>query len=94
MSTPVQRVTVSLPPDVVRMLDDLSGLLQVSRSAFLSGFLAESLPLALSMAKAAHEAVEGDSATRRYRDSSKSDIDGLIKKLTSLGVQDDLFGGK
>jgi len=93
-SPPVKRVTVSLPPDVVDMLDSLSGLLQLSRSAFLSGFLSESLPMALNMAKAAHGAPEGDSSARSYRASSKGDIDELIKKLTSLGVQDDLFNGK
>lgn len=91
---PVKRVTVSLPPDVLSMLDEVAKLLLLSRSAFLSGFLRESLPMALTMAKAAHESVDGDPAVRRYRDSSKADIDDLIKRLTTLGGQDDLFGGK
>jgi len=88
-SAPVKRVTVSLPPDVVEMLDDVSSVLGMSRSAFLSGLLRDSLPLLGATVKAAAEHVEG-SPSRRYRDSSRDEIQELIKGLTS-GAQNDLF---
>lgn len=88
-SEPVKRVTVSLPPDVLELLDGVSKALGVSRSAFLSSLLRDALPLLGATVMAAAEHVEG-SSSRRYRESSKEEIDALIKALTS-GAQHDLF---
>jgi metal-responsive CopG/Arc/MetJ family transcriptional regulator len=98
----VKKVTVSLPPEILTDLDHISGLVGLSRSAFLSSILAQSLPEIKATVDALAEIVtkataESDSdpvgAQQRYNSHSKKAIDDFILKLTS-GGQDDLFNGK
>ena len=76
----VKKVTVSLPPDVLADLDHVAAVVGLSRSAFLSSLLGQSLP----QTRAAVDALA------RYNAQSRDAIDSFMKKLIS-GGQDDLF---
>lgn len=90
----VKRITVSLPPETLEQLDLVSKGLGLSRSAFLSSFLGQSLPALCALASNVVEAEKtGDS--RRYRGEVISEANKLITamqdELAKLGGQDDLF---
>lgn len=97
----VKKVTVSLPPKILADLDHIAALVGLSRSAFLSSILSQSLPeikstvdsLASVVAKANGDPDSSPEALARYSAYSKDAIDTFILKLVS-GGQDDLFNGK
>lgn len=97
-----QKVSLSLPPAVVADLDLLSNAMGLSRSAFLSSLLSQTLPSMTSTvitligdADAVLDAYSDEPAVaqQRYSAHSKASIDDFIKNLTS-GGQNDLFDSK
>jgi len=88
----VRRLTVSLPKEVVSNLDYISSTIGMSRSAFLSALLSESLPPLVPLVQITAEcAREGDQ--KRYRGAATSAIDATVSRLVS-GIevlQNDLF---
>lgn len=95
MSGPsVKRITVSLPPEVLEQLDLVAKAMGLSRSAFLSGLLGQTLPPICSLASVTPpDGSEGSS--RRYRGELVSHINSMISglqdELRDLEGQDDLF---
>lgn len=89
MSGAVKRVTLSLPSKVVSDLDFVSKSLGVSRSALVSGLLADILPPLIPLASIAHSSVS-ESDSRRYRGEFKAEMQAMLSQL-SEGLQDDLF---
>lgn len=97
-----KKVSLSLPPAVVADLDLLSNAMGLSRSAFLSSLLSQTLPpmtsTVITLIGDAEAVLDsyGDEpavAQQRYNAHSKAFIDDFIKNLTS-GGQDDLFNSK
>jgi hypothetical protein len=91
-SNNTQRITLSLPADVVSNLDFLSGTMGVSRSALVSALMSDILPPLVPLAKIAAQGVtEGDS--RRYRGEFVDELNGMLGRLNEgfEGIQDDLF---
>lgn len=87
-----QRITISLPNKVVDDLNFISKTAGMSRSAFLSALLTESLPPMIPLVQiAASGSKDGDS--RRYRGAAIEFIDAAISRLASgsEALQDDLF---
>lgn len=88
----VRRLTVSLPKEVVSNLDYISTTIGMSRSAFLSALLSESLPPLVPLVQVVASGVK-DGDLKRYRGSATSSIDETVSRLVS-GIevlQDDLF---
>jgi len=96
----VRKISLSLPPDVVANLDTLSSSMGLSRSAFLSALLTESLPpmiTTLSSISDLIDEIEGSDvspavAQQRYNAGSKDAINAFLRSVVG-GVQDDLFKG-
>lgn len=92
MMSKTARVTLSLPSDVCTDLDEVCGMLNLSRSAYVSALLATSLPTARAFAKT----LSGDggvvSGGRRYSESSVEGINDIIRRLGD--AQADLFNTK
>ena len=91
-SAKTQRITLSLPSEVVSNLDFLSNTMGVSRSAFVSALMSDILPPLVPLAKiAAQCGKEGDS--RRYRGEFASELNSMLERLNDglEGIQDDLF---
>jgi hypothetical protein len=91
----VRKVSLSLPPAVVDDLDALSSTMGLSRSAFLSALLAESLPPLRATMDTVVALKDGvvdgdDSSLQRYNAGSKDAIDSFLRGVIG-GVQDDLF---
>jgi hypothetical protein len=68
-------------------------MLNLSRSAFMSGLLATSLPTSLAYAKTLQgSGGDVDSAGRRYSESSVDGINDIVRRLAD--AQADLFNSK
>jgi len=89
-----RKVTVSLPPAIVDDLDYISGAIGLSRSAFLSSILSQSLPAIKSTVASligfadtalAESGGDVEVAQQRYSSHSKAAIDAFILKLASGG---------
>jgi len=94
---PVRKISVSLPDEVVRYLDEISHLAGVSRSAFLSAVLVRSLPAVRNSAFDAFQAsavdldsIGADEVKKRYRSASKAIVDEYLASLDGE-LQHDLF---
>lgn len=86
-----QRITLSLPAEVVANLDFISKTAGMSRSAFVSALLAGTLPSIVPLVQIAASSKDGD--TRRYRGAAVAFIDDAVSRLVagSEALQDDLF---
>jgi predicted transcriptional regulator len=87
-----QRVTLSLPSDVVSNLDFLASSMGVSRSALASALMSDILPPLIPLVQIASQgSSEGDS--RRYRGEFVTELNAMLGRLTEgvEGLQDDLF---
>lgn len=98
-----RKISVSLPSDTVDDLDYIAWNMGISRSAFLSACLASSLPLLregvnLAGVDAINGANDYEDMVRRYRTSTKAQIDSMFSELTarlgSVEIQRDLFNDK
>ncbi|AXH78983.1 MAG: CopG family transcriptional regulator [Circular genetic element sp.] len=92
MASKTVRITVSLPSQVVSNLDYISTTIGVSRSAFLSSLLSESLPPIVPLVQiVASASKDGDS--KRFRGAAVSAINDAVSRLVSGSevLQDDLF---
>lgn len=85
-----RRVTVSLPADLVEKLDRLSALCHISRSAFVTELLGESVE-ALDLALGVMKAPDPENV-RRYRGDSIALVEQKVAELKRL-LDDDLFSG-
>lgn len=94
----VRKVSLSLPPSVVDDMDYISSLMGLSRSAFASALLSDSLPalrVTLDNVVALKSEAETDGSAeslQRYNSDSKDAIDAYLRGIIG-GVQDDLFKG-
>ena len=100
-SVKVRKISVSLPAELVNDLNYISHALGVSRSAFLSASLAQSLPMLRETVQGIGvDLVNSDlsdaDVIRRYRSNSKAQIDSMLKSISgSMGeLQGDLFNGR
>ena len=88
------RCSISLPADVVFQLDYCAGKLQLSRSAFLSGLLSESLPHLVGILGTlpSDPTLASSSDSRRFRGAAADAISDQIGKIIRSGGQGDIFG--
>lgn len=86
------RVTVSLPQSVVDDLDYISKTAGISRSAFLSALLSETLPPLIPLVQVASSG-SSEADSRRYRGAAVTFINDAVSRLTTgaEALQDDLF---
>lgn len=56
MATLLKRITISLPPELEKVLDGLRGATGVAPSSFITEMLMESLPVLQAMVQAAEQA--------------------------------------
>lgn len=86
------RVTVTIPDDVLGVIDELAQRLNCSRSALISGLLSQNMPVFQSLVSClpALGSEIGTADVRRFRGDSARIIGDQVSRLIS-GAQDDMF---
>jgi len=84
----VRKISISLSESVVADLDFLSECLGVTRSAFLSSYLSDSLGEVVATARELAVNIQDSDRTRRMKGKSRADIDNAVSRILRGGTRD------
>jgi len=90
-NTTVRKVTFSIPSRMVDDLDFVSGVLGLSRSAFVSALLSQQLPDMVNLCDVDVGTSDGGRSAKRYRGDSIAAIDIMLREFKA-GFREEVQG--